>query len=100
MGLFSAILQLGAQADGHQGWRIRWATVAGAELCGLPTCIRTGVGNPGLVLLQNADYLTFGEPTALRPWSNQLGSSLPQTGLDRAGIVSLGRATSDKFAVV
>lgn len=36
---------------------------------------------PGLVLLQNADDLVFGEPAALHLWSLRLGQSLAQTGL-------------------
>ena len=48
-----------------------------------------GDGNPGLVLLQNADDLIFGELAALHLWSFRLGQSLSQTGLGGGGNVSI-----------
>ena len=42
-------------------------------------------GNPGLVLLQNADDLIFSEPAALHLWSYRLGQSLPQNWMRRRG---------------
>ena len=46
-----------------------------------------GNGNAGLVLLQDADDLIFGEPAELYLWSSRLGKSLPQTGLGGGGNV-------------
>ena len=45
-------------------------------------------GNPGLVLLQNADDLIFSEPAALHLWSYRLGQSLPQNWMRRRGNVT------------
>ncbi len=46
-----------------------------------------GNGNAGLMLLQNANDLFFGESGLLHLWSFRLSQSLSQTGLNPGGNV-------------